>query len=64
MSQSDIVKIIQKAETWGVVREDEDREFYVSVFFRTPEDAEAFRIELMMVASGQKGYEPDGVQCR
>lgn len=64
MSQLDIVRIIQRRDTWGsVMREDSMiDEFSVKVFFKSRSDAEAFKVELMMIASGQHGYEKDGHQ--
>lgn len=59
MKQPDIVKIIQQCDTWGdVFHEDAiNDDFSVKVHFKTRADAEAFKVELMMVASGQHGYE-------
>ena len=57
MSQPDIVKIIQRCDTWSDVRDDGMGKSYVRVYFNNMRDAEAFKVELMMVASGQHGYE-------
>ena len=54
-----IVRLIQMADTWSDVKRDRDGQFGVTVIFDTEEDAELFKVELMMVASGQHGYEKD-----
>lgn len=56
-----IVRLIQMAETWSDVRKDADGDYGVTVWFATEEDAELFKVELMMVASGQRGYEKQDV---
>lgn len=53
-----IVRIIQGlVHTWGDVSRDADGDYVVPVYFKCKEDAETFKVEMMMVASGQVGYE-------
>lgn len=53
-----IVRMIQElVESWGAVERRLDGTYEVPVLFYCREDAEAFKVELMMVASGQHGYE-------
>lgn len=60
-----IVRMIQElVETWGVVERRADGVYEIPIFFECEEDAEAFKVELMMCASGQSGYEKDGVPIR
>lgn len=59
MSQPNIVKIIQRCYTWGSVQDRGVGDYAVPVYFTNRADAEAFKVELMMVASGQHGYELD-----
>ena len=54
MAQPDIVKIIQRCDTWGDVSSDKTGNLYVPVFFKNRADAEAFKVELMMVASERR----------
>lgn len=56
---SPIVRMVQLAETWSDVQKDKDGQYGVTIFFDCQDDADAFKVELMMAASGQAGYEPD-----
>lgn len=57
---SPIVRMLQElAHTWSPVAKDADGHYGITVFFDCEEDAEAFKVELMMAASGQHGYQKD-----
>lgn len=58
MVATPIVKMIQElVHTWGGVDQDADGHYVVPIYFECREDAEAFKVEMMMVASGQTDYE-------
>lgn len=57
-----IVRMIQElVHTWGGVERDAVGHYFVPVYFECQEDAESFKVELMMVASGQTEYERPSV---
>lgn len=61
---SPIVRMLQElTATWSCVVRDGDYHG-VTVFFECADDAEAFRIELMMAVSGQSGYEKETVTAK
>lgn len=55
-----IVRMIQElVDTWGDVQRRLDGSYEVPILFDCEDDAKAFKIELMMAASGQAGYEKE-----
>lgn len=55
----DIVKILQKCDTWSDVKDDGGKRgrFRVSVYFDELEDANAFKVEMMMITIGNPPYD-------
>lgn len=62
MTETDLVKIVRKCDSWSkpIDTMDPHGRWEIKVCFDNRKDAEAFRVELMMVTSGQDPYGDPG----